>query len=156
MTNQIRREASEFLDPATGRRVLQLTGSTMRSVHGYYDLPPWSPKDRRIVFSRMAPGSSEGEIWIVDQDGGNPRRIAESKAMTSNDGARAQWSSDGSRVYFQDRDEGGRLASWVDPDTGERLLYIKDLLKYGLGLVLISWVLLWGWTFYGYWKFMTF
>ncbi|MFC1938383.1 SLC13 family permease [Chloroflexota bacterium] len=44
----------------------------------------------------------------------------------------------------------------VDPDTNERLLQVKDLIKYGLGLVLISWLILWGWTFYGYWKFMTF
>ena len=37
-----------------------------------------------------------------------------------------------------------------DPDD------VKDLLKYGLGLVGISWLLLWGWVFYGYWQFMTF
>ncbi|MFC1980748.1 SLC13 family permease [Chloroflexota bacterium] len=47
-------------------------------------------------------------------------------------------------------------AMGVDPDTRERLLHVGDLIKYGLGLVLISWVLLWGWTFYGYWRFMTF
>ncbi|MFC1990147.1 SLC13 family permease [Chloroflexota bacterium] len=47
-------------------------------------------------------------------------------------------------------------AMGVDPDTGERLLRVGDLIKYGLGLVMISWVILWGWTFYGYWRFMTF
>ena len=47
-------------------------------------------------------------------------------------------------------------AMGVDPDTGERLLYVKDLIKYGLGLVVISWLVLWGWVFYGYWRFMTF
>ena len=47
-------------------------------------------------------------------------------------------------------------AMGVDPDTGERLLYVKDLIKYGLGLVVISWLVLWGWVFYGYWQFMTF
>ncbi|MBU2535080.1 MAG: anion permease, partial [Chloroflexi bacterium] len=47
-------------------------------------------------------------------------------------------------------------AMGLDPDTKERLLYVKDLIKYGLGLVLISWLILWGWVFYGYWKFMTF
>jgi len=47
-------------------------------------------------------------------------------------------------------------AMGVDPDTRERLLHVGDLIKYGLGLVLISWVILWGWTFYGYWRFMTF
>ncbi|MFC1929313.1 SLC13 family permease [Chloroflexota bacterium] len=47
-------------------------------------------------------------------------------------------------------------AMGVDPDTKERLVHVGDLIKYGLGLVLISWVILWGWTFYGYWRFMTF
>jgi len=47
-------------------------------------------------------------------------------------------------------------AMGVDPDTGERLLHIQDLIKYGLGLVLISWLVLWGWVFYGYWRFMSF
>lgn len=47
-------------------------------------------------------------------------------------------------------------AMGVDPDTRERLLHVGDLIKYGVGLVFISWLLLWGWTFYGYWRFMTF
>jgi APA family basic amino acid/polyamine antiporter len=33
-------------------------------------------------------------------------------------------------------------AMGVDPDTHERLLHVKDLLIYGLGLVLISWLIL--------------
>ena len=37
------KEAFYFTDRVTGRQVLQLTNSTERSVHGYYDLPPWSP-----------------------------------------------------------------------------------------------------------------
>ncbi len=47
-------------------------------------------------------------------------------------------------------------AMGVDPETNERLLEVKDLLKYGLGLILISWLVLWGWVFFGYWQFMTF
>jgi len=47
-------------------------------------------------------------------------------------------------------------AMGVDPDTNERLLRVGDLIKYGLGLVVISWLILWGWTFYGYWKFLNF
>ena len=43
-----------------------------------------------------------------------------------------------------------------DPETGEKLLNLGKLLKYGSGLVLISWLLLWGWTFFGYWRWMSF
>lgn len=42
-----------------------------------------------------------------------------------------------------------------DPDTGERLLTTGDLWKYGLPLMFISWLLLWGWTFFGYWKWLS-
>ncbi|MFC1906910.1 SLC13 family permease [Chloroflexota bacterium] len=47
-------------------------------------------------------------------------------------------------------------AMGVDPETNERLLEIKDLLKYGLGLIGISWLVLWGWVFFGYWRFLSF
>jgi sodium-dependent dicarboxylate transporter 2/3/5 len=43
-----------------------------------------------------------------------------------------------------------------DPETGEKLLNLGQLFKYGCGLVLISWLLLWGWTFFGYWRWMSF
>lgn len=111
-------EAIEVINP-TGRLVLQLTTNTRRSVHGYYDLPPWSPVDGRIAFSRMnAPDSKTGDICVMDADGGNLYKVAESRAMSANGGALAQWASDGSRVYFKDRDRETRLIGWVDPDTG--------------------------------------
>jgi sodium-dependent dicarboxylate transporter 2/3/5 len=44
----------------------------------------------------------------------------------------------------------------VDPETKEKLLSLGALFKYGIGLVGISWLVLWGWTFWGYWKFMSF
>ncbi len=43
-----------------------------------------------------------------------------------------------------------------DPETGEKLLNLWQLFKYGSALVLISWLLLWGWTFFGYWRWMSF
>ncbi len=36
-------EVSEFTDSITGCAVRQLTGAALRSVHSYYDIPPWSP-----------------------------------------------------------------------------------------------------------------
>ena len=43
-----------------------------------------------------------------------------------------------------------------DPDTGERLLTAGDFLKYGIPVTLISLVVLWLWTFLGYWKLIGF
>jgi len=123
-----KKEAVTFVDAATGRSVLQLTTSDRRSVHGYYDLPPWSPVDGRIAFTRMdAPDAKTGEIFVMDADGGNLVQVATSRAMSPNDGAMAQWSADGRRVYFKDRDGQARLIAWADPDTGERGAFSGDL-----------------------------
>ncbi len=42
-----------------------------------------------------------------------------------------------------------------DPETGERLMEVTDFIKYGVGVTLIAWVVLWGWSILGYWKFMS-
>ena len=121
------REALTSTDRVTGRTVLQLTNSDLRSVHGYYDIPPWSPVDRRIAFSRLAPGAREGDIYVMDDDGGNLKRLASSRAMSSNDGAMAQWSADGRRIWFKDREGDKLLIAWADPETGETGSYPGDL-----------------------------
>ncbi|MBC8431589.1 MAG: anion permease [Desulfobacterales bacterium] len=42
-----------------------------------------------------------------------------------------------------------------DPETGERLLEVMDFVKYGLPVTILAWLVLWGWTVFGYWKFMS-
>jgi len=42
-----------------------------------------------------------------------------------------------------------------DPETGERLMEVTDFIKYGIGVTLIAWLVLWFWSILGYWKFMT-
>lgn len=121
------KEAFSFTDRVTGRRVLQLTDSTERSVHGYYDLPPWSPTTGQIAFSSLAPGATGGDIYIMDRDGGNITHLASSRAMSANDGAMAQWAVDGRRVYFKDREDDQPLIAWVEVGTGERGSYPGSL-----------------------------
>ncbi len=43
-----------------------------------------------------------------------------------------------------------------DPETGEQLLDLWRLFKYGLAITIISWIILWSWTFIGYWRFLPF
>ena len=43
-----------------------------------------------------------------------------------------------------------------DPETGEHLLNLWRLFKYGLLMTVLSWLILWGWVFYGYWRFLPF
>jgi len=127
-TKRSGKEAFTFVDRVTGRQVLQLTNSaSQRSVHGYYDLPPWSPTSGRIAFSSLAPRAAEGDVYVMDRDGGNITCLAHSRSMSSNDGAMAQWSADGRRVYFRDREGDQFLIAWVDVETGEKGAYPGDL-----------------------------
>lgn len=120
-------ESLRFEDRVTGRTVLRLTNSWQRSVHGYYDIPPWSPEDGRIAFSSMAPGEREGDVYVMGSDGADLTYLAHSRAMSANDGAMAQWSADGRRVYFKDREEHGPIIGWADVDTGQRGFSPGDL-----------------------------
>ena len=113
------KEAFTYRDPITGREVLQLTNSRQRSVHGYYDLPPWSRRTGQIAFSSLEPGATEGGIYVMERDGANITYLAHSRAMSANDGAMAQWSADGKRVYCKDREDGTSLIAWVDVERGE-------------------------------------
>jgi Tol biopolymer transport system component len=126
-SRQSRKESFTFTDQITGRKVLQLTNAGERSVHSYYDIPPWSPTTGRIAFSRMPPGAREGDICAMDADGDNLTRVTRSRAMTANDGAMAQWSADGRRIYFRDREGEARLISWANVETGEKGGYPGDL-----------------------------
>ena len=42
-----------------------------------------------------------------------------------------------------------------DPETGERLLDVMDFVKFGLPVTILAWLVLWFWTVYGYWKFLS-
>jgi len=41
-----------------------------------------------------------------------------------------------------------------DPETGERLLDVMDFVKFGLPITILAWLVLWGWTVFGYWRFI--
>jgi TolB protein len=64
----------------TDQRVLPVDGAN----------PTWSPSGGRLAFER------EGDIWIVDAEGGNPERL------TFRGGTEPAWSSDG-RIAFTRR-----------------------------------------------------
>ena len=113
-------ESFTFSDPVTGRGVRQLTNAKERSVHSYYDIPPWSPETGQIAFSSLQPGADEADIYVMDHDGANITYLAHSRAVSANDGAMAQWNFDGSRVYFKHRDGDQRLIAWVEMTSGKQ------------------------------------
>ncbi|MEA3297032.1 MAG: anion permease [candidate division Zixibacteria bacterium] len=43
-----------------------------------------------------------------------------------------------------------------DPLTGEQLVTLGDFLKHGSAILVLSFAVLWGWVFFGYWQFIGF
>ncbi|MFH1701794.1 MAG: SLC13 family permease [Candidatus Zixiibacteriota bacterium] len=43
-----------------------------------------------------------------------------------------------------------------DPVTGEQLVKLSDFLKHGAVVLLLSFAVLWGWTIFGYWRYIGF
>lgn len=43
-----------------------------------------------------------------------------------------------------------------DPVTGEQLVTLGDFLKHGTVVLILSFIVLWGWTFLGYWRWIGF
>ncbi|MCX6641725.1 MAG: SLC13 family permease [bacterium] len=43
-----------------------------------------------------------------------------------------------------------------DPNTGKQLVTLGDFLKHGFVILLLSWAVLWGWLFFGYWRWIGF
>nr|MBL0732161.1 anion permease [Desulfobacterales bacterium] len=42
-----------------------------------------------------------------------------------------------------------------DPETGERLLDVLDFVKFGLPVTILAWLVLWLWSIFGYWQFLS-
>jgi sodium-dependent dicarboxylate transporter 2/3/5 len=43
-----------------------------------------------------------------------------------------------------------------DLDTGEQLVGLSDFLRHGVVVTLLAFVVLWGWTIFGYWRWLGF
>jgi len=43
-----------------------------------------------------------------------------------------------------------------DPVTGEQLVTLNDFLVHGAAVLVLSFLVLWGWTFFGYWRLIGF
>jgi TolB protein len=104
--------ADLFAVPVNGGPAQRLTDTAEVEIH-----PSWSPDGRSIVYARALPDQVI-EIWVVDADGSNARRLAL--------GNEPVWSPDGSKIMY----EGGTGIStgvWVmDADGANARLLIPD------------------------------
>ena len=70
-------ELTIFEDEMTGRTIWRLTNSHMEDKHSYYDISPWSPDQKYILFSaanaqdltlehKDTLATHHGQVYIID------------------------------------------------------------------------------------------
>lgn len=87
-------------------RVMEADGSHLVRLIGANDgqlqslmAPTWSADGQRIAFSAHRPGEPDRDIWIVNADGSNLRRLARTPDMWERD---VDWSPVGGRIAFSE------------------------------------------------------
>ncbi len=145
-----------FETPA-GIHLINADGTGLRRLPGTKPLdqnPRWSPDGARIVFWTNA--ESSGEIYVVDADGSNRRRLTKDNPGYAPSDQYPTWSPDGRLIAFESRrsgewhiyvmapdgtaakrltpdDRGGYNAQW-SPD-GKRIAYTAEDYWTAIGIV---------------------
>ena len=94
-------------DPITGRKLTWFK-SPHNEVHHYYDISPWDPTGRKLLFFRFdssvdkltARGRYPGSLWVMNADGSIPARVADRVEGNYHTGANQFWGPGGKSVYF--------------------------------------------------------
>ena len=104
--------------------IMSSTGSNLKTVfdpskHGFEDTndidhPSFSPDSKKIVFQVDSAENRDAQIWLVNVDGSNPRRI------TSNGGIEPSWSPDGRWLVYV------RFSYYNAEQTGNGKLWVMD------------------------------
>jgi Tol biopolymer transport system component/DNA-binding winged helix-turn-helix (wHTH) protein len=107
-----------WLAGADGSNLQQLT----HGFPGVQGSPSWSPDGRQIVFDSFARDDPHPHIWIIDADGGMPRRLT----TQAGDERLATWSHDGRWIYFTSEQGAAARDVWrvsADGRMSERLIH---------------------------------
>jgi TolB protein len=113
--------------------VMNIDGSDVRRLtdnDNYEDAPAWSPDGKRIVFSRDVRSEGEtsqnipsnGEIFIVDADGTNEKRLTDRPGF---DGG-PQFSPDGNRIAFYGKTPEGNYEIFLMNADGTDVINLTE------------------------------
>lgn len=113
--------------------VMQLDGTAVRRLtnnENFEDAPTWSPDGKQIVFSRDIRASndpapeetSNGEIFVMDADGANAKRLTNRPGF---DGG-PQFSPDGSRIAFYGKTDEGHYEIFLMDHDGHNLINLTE------------------------------
>lgn len=112
-----------------GSNVTRLTNN-----ENFEDGPEWSPDGKKIIFSRDIKAindstphvTSNGEIFIMDADGNNVRRVTNRPGF---DGG-AKFSPDGTKIAFYGKTEDGNYEIFImNPDGSDIVNLTEDELE---------------------------
>ncbi|MFQ5422764.1 MAG: TolB family protein [Phycisphaerae bacterium] len=95
---------------ADGRNPMQVSNALLPELH-----PSWSPNGRSLVYCRINPKESRGELWVAELDHPGVRRLI-------GEGMFPAWSPTGAKIAYQRaRQRGSRWFSiWtIDYNAGE-------------------------------------
>ncbi|MBE7551471.1 MAG: PD40 domain-containing protein [Anaerolineales bacterium] len=95
--------------------------------------PASSPDGSKITFMSSGRGATNWEIWVMDTNGGNPRRLTDNG---NNDGL-PTWSPDGKSIAYVS-DAGGVWAIWVMNADGSNQRKLFDMKGTPDGYVLLD------------------
>ncbi len=98
------------------------TGQTQRLTDrlGVLNAPEISPDGKSIVFMRWTVATDQYQVWMMDRNGGNPRRVFKG------DGWDPTWSPDGTKILFaSDRDGSDQL--YIGNADGSHVRKISNL-----------------------------
>ena len=87
-------------------------------MHIYYDISPWSPDGRRIVFASHEPGFAGPENWIMDADSRNKRRVTDILDFNPHSASSQKWSDN--RTVVLPLGDHARVSSTSIPDPSTR------------------------------------
>ncbi|HTP01306.1 MAG TPA: hypothetical protein VMJ64_08025 [Anaerolineales bacterium] len=89
---------------------------------GVLNSPEISPDGKSVIFMRWTVASDQYQVWMMDRDGGNPRRVFKG------DGWDPTWSPDGKQVLFaSDRD--GTIQLYTGDVDGSHIRKVGSLLS---------------------------
>jgi Tol biopolymer transport system component len=124
---------------ALAAAVVLASGGTAAPNGLFYVDPAWSPNGKEIAVAirDVGPGGDRGDLWIVNADGANARRLTKSTGASLRGARYPTWSPDGKRlafgygsngIYVVNRDGTGlhRIATGCCPDwsrNGRRIAY---------------------------------
>ncbi len=93
----------------------------------YISFARWSPDGKQIAFIKIPDSQipfTVGELWVMDADGSNPRKLADADA---GHGYAANWSPDGKRIAFIVRENAGDESANVSAEALVSNLYVVDV-----------------------------